>query len=272
MASIPQRTELVAAAEDAAGDMPSFANGALVWRSRRCPTRPRANQDSAVAIAVNGTRGVFAVADGMGGMAGGDRASAIAVESLRDAIEDMPSDKDALRVAVMDGIERANERVMQLGIGAGSTIAAVEVDNGAVRPYHVGDSMILVIGQRGARRLITVAHGPVAYAVEAGMLSEDEAMHHAERHLISNMVGSATMRIDVGPIVQLQQRDTVLLGSDGLFDNLHLREVIEIIRKGPLQEAADALIEQASVRMAERATPHAPSKPDDITFMLFRQG
>ena len=73
------------------------------------------------------------------------------------------------------------------------------------------------------------------------MLDEDEAMYHAERHLISSMVGMADMRVEVGPVVKLALRDTLVVGSDGLFDNLFVREIVELVRKGPLQKAGRQL-------------------------------
>jgi serine/threonine protein phosphatase PrpC len=83
------------------------------------------------------------------------------------------------------------------------------------------------------------------------------------------MVGSPDMRIEIGPSLRLRSRDTVLLASDGLFDNLPTQEVTEIIRKGPLNGVAENLAAECDRRMR---SPDAdqPSKPDDLTFVLFR--
>ena len=67
-------------------------------------------------------------------------------------------------------------------------------------------------------------------AVESGMLDEDEAVHHEERHLISNVVGADDMRIEIGLSINMAAKDTLLLASDGLFDNLYLNEIIETNR------------------------------------------
>ena len=87
----------------------------------------------------------------------------------------------------------------------------------------------------------TMAHSPVGYAVEAGLLDAGEAMRHDDRHIVSNMVGSEEMRIDIGPPVTLKPHDTVLLATDGLTDNLRDEEIIEHIRKRALTKAADQL-------------------------------
>jgi serine/threonine protein phosphatase PrpC len=78
------------------------------------------------------------------------------------------------------------------------------------------------------------------------------------------------MRIDVGAELQLKPRDTILLASDGLMDNVHLEEIIERIRKGPLDDAVARLISLANRRMAG-ASSGQPSKPDDLSLILFRK-
>ena len=137
--------------------------------------------------------------------------------------------------------------------------------------YHVGDSVILVIGQRGKIKLQTIPHSPVGYAVEAGLLDEHEAMHHEDRHLIFNMLGSPDMRIEVGSTLELAPLETVLVASDGLADNVHTAEIVDILRKGPLDEATRALVALARARMLER-TEHQPHKPDDLTVVVWRAG
>ena len=78
------------------------------------------------------------------------------------------------------------------------------------------------------------------------------------------------MRIDVGTAVTLRPRDTVLVASDGLMDNVHVHEIIERIRKGRLTRAADNVISLAKRRMGSDATEQ-PSKPDDLSLILFRK-
>jgi len=212
---------------------------------------------------------VLAVADGFGGQPGGDQAAQLALTALDQAVETALVAEAELREGILNGFEQANEAVQGLGVGAATTLAVVEIDNGWVRPYHVGDSQILVVGQRGRLKLQTVAHSPVGYAVEAGWLEPGAALHHQERHLVSNMVGSADMRIEIGPALALRPRDTLLLASDGVFDNLHAEEILECIRKGGLSAAAERLADRCRTRMQQPAGGQ-PSKADDLTFVVFR--
>jgi len=247
-----------------------IAGGLAAVYSSRSPDRDGGNQDAAALFSFDPGQGVLAVADGMGGQAGGASASRLALEALERALGAPGAERAPVRGGILDGIEAANRAVLELGIGAGTTFAAVEVLLDTLRPYHVGDSEILVVGQRGRIKLQTIAHSPVGYAVEAGVLDEAEAMHHDERHIVSNVVGSAEMRIEVGSPLALAPNDTVLLATDGLFDNLGVPEIVEIIRTGGLPEVAARLAGACSARMAAPA-PGEPSKPDDVTFILYRR-
>jgi serine/threonine protein phosphatase PrpC len=213
--------------------------------------------------------GIVAVADGCGGMAGGEHAARMAVESLEDAVLAACQSDGSLRSAILDGIEAANNLVRGLGTRAGTTLAAVEIDRDVIRPYHVGDSAVLLVGNRGRIKLQTRCHSPVAYAVEAGVISEEEAIHHEDRHLVSNVVGRADTYIDIGSRLRMAPRDTLLVASDGLFDNLHLEEIVHCVRKGPLAAVARRL-SAAALRRMEMPDSQHPSKPDDLTFILFR--
>jgi len=119
-------------------------------------------------------------------------------------------------------------------------------------------------------KLQTTAHSPTGFAVEAGFLDERAALHHEDRHLVSNFLGTTDMRIDVGTEVELKPRDTILLASDGLTDNVHLEEIIQRIRKGPLDDAVERIISLANRRMAGESAGQ-PSKPDDLSVILFRK-
>ena len=87
---------------------------------------------------------------------------------------------------------------------------------------------------------------------------------------MSNFLGMADMRIDIGAEVRLNPRDTVLLASDGLMDNVHLDEIVERVRKGPLPLAAERVVALARRRMMD-ASSAQPSKPDDLSLILFRK-
>ena len=244
--------------------------GMVVAFSCANPQGSGINEDRAVVVPRADGALVLAVADGAGGAPQGEEASTIAVHSVRSATRQVDGQDLALRGAILDAFEMANGEILALGVGAATTLAVVAIDDSRLRSYHAGDSGILVTGQRGRAKALTVDHSPVGYAVEAGFLDPSDALHHEERHVVSNLVGIADMRIEMGSPLSLAPFDTVVVASDGLFDNLHVAEIVEIVRKGDLQGAAGALVARCLARM--RAPDEGqPSKPDDLTFLLFRR-
>jgi len=244
--------------------------GRVAVFGRGSPDKETPNEDSMAVIGVHGAMTVLAVADGLGGGREGKEASAMAISCLRDALLQAQKQRSSPRSAVLNGLETANRNLIERGVGSATTVVVAAIAGDFLRTYHVGDSGLLQIGQRGRIVQQTVAHSPVGFAQASGMLSEEEAMHHEERHLVSNTLGIAEMSIEVGPALELKRRDTVLLASDGLFDNLRIDEIVERVRAGPLSECAEKLRTSTQHRMA---TPHSaqPSKPDDLSYILFRR-
>jgi len=249
----------------------AFAGGVAVVFSARSPAKDTANEDSAALIPLGAGRGLIVVADGLGGHPDGEQASAIAVEALaRAVVRDDGNGSGDLRNAILQGIDDANRRILALGTGSATTISVVEISDDSLRTYHVGDSMIVVTGQRGKLKLQTIPHSPVGYAVESGLIDEAEAMGADNRHIVSNVVGCENMRIEMGPQRKLAARDTVAVASDGLSDNLVPDEIVAGIRRGPLLDCAQNLLAKSQQRMTTPADD-VGGHPDDLTVVLFRR-
>ncbi len=237
----------------------------------RAPDKETENEDTVAVIPYGPAAAVLIVADGAGGLPAGKRASLTAVNSLVESMQHAMAETMLLRTAILNGIEAANSAVQAIGNGSATTLTVITIEGLIVRSYQVGDSEAIVVGQRGVIKLQTTPHSPTGFAVEAGFLDEKEALHHEDRHLVSNFLGTPEMRIDVGGEVKLRPKDTILLASDGLMDNVHLDEIIERVRKGPLDSAAERVISLAHRRMAG-VSAALPSKPDDLSLILYRKG
>ena len=244
--------------------------GSVSIRSMRAPDKRTANEDAAAIIPFGSNALILAVADGVGGTPAGREASNRAVRTLSEMLARTDTTTENLRPTILDALEAANRSIIDSSRGAATTLVIGEILDGQVRSYHVGDSELISVGQRGRVKLRITPHSPTGFAVEAGLLDEDEAVQHDQRHLLFNVIGTADMRIEVGAPTRLDARDTVLLASDGLMDNLYIDEIIEVVRKGPLSEAADELMKRALDRMSNGAGDQ-PSKPDDLTVVLFRK-
>jgi PPM family protein phosphatase len=246
-----------------------IGNGSACVFSRRSPNKETPNEDAAGIFELSDGSAVVAVADGVGGHRGADQASALMLETLAVELEQVERGVCDMRTAILNALEVANRAVVALGIGAGTTILIVELRERSMRTFHVGDSQALLTGPRGKLKLVTTAHSPIGYALEAGVLLEEEALRHEARHLLSNMIGLENMHIEVGSVMELAPRDTLVVASDGLFDNLRLDEIAQLARQGTAIEACATLIEACRTRMAEDGPLH-PSKPDDLSVVLFR--
>lgn len=242
--------------------------------SQRSPTKSTPNEDATAVISIDEETAVFAVADGCGGMRGGEQASSVAIHCLAESLSGVSRGSESMggeiRMAILEGIENANRSIQNLRIGAACTLAVAEFHRGVVRTYHVGDSVLLLMSNRGKIRYQSICHSPVGFAVEAGFLEPCQAMHHEERHVVSNIVGDPRMRIEMGPTLEMATRDTLLLASDGLFDNLTTGEVVSGMRTGRLASKLKNLTDLALARMAE-STKDLPSKPDDLSVIGIRR-
>jgi serine/threonine protein phosphatase PrpC len=260
--------------------------GEAVLFSSKAYDKTTGNEDAALFCELPGAVTVLAVADGVGGLPAGAEAAATAIGAVRRAVErtversdrvadrsvDREADREAgstLRSAIFDAFEDANARLLEQGVGAATTLVVVEVRGDVARAYHAGDSGALLVGQRGRVRFETIPHSPVGYGVAAGMLEPSQTHHHDERHLLSNCVGSREMRVEIGAPVTMAARDTLLLATDGVLENIERRNLIDQIRIGSLLQAATDL--QARLRLTMAGVdPKLPAHPDDATALLFR--
>lgn len=246
------------------------AGGSAVAYTSRDPEKETENEDTVAIIPYGPGAAVLVVADGAGGLPAGKRASLTVVQTLAASLQSAMDKTMLLRTAILNGIEAANAAVLSLANGSATTLTVITIEGLTARSYQVGDSEAIILGQRGVIKFQTTVHSPTGFAVEAGFLDERAALLHEERHLVSNFIGTADMRIDVGATVELSPRDTILLASDGLMDNVHLDEIIECVRKGSLSDAASSVAELAHRRM-QAPCAGQPSKPDDLSLILFRK-
>lgn len=243
--------------------------GEVVVYTRRAPYKEgeAPNEDRVGIVEVDANNFVLVVADGVGGSPVGEVASGIVVDKI---VECIAADMDSSQVTatLIAALEEAHEEIRSTGSGCASTVAIAHIDHESFRTAHVGDSVVMLLGQRGKVKLETISHSPVGYALEAGILSEDEAFRHEDRHVVSNIIGGQDMSMTLGANVPLAAYDTLLLATDGVTDNLRKEEIIELVRKGALTACGEALARASSDRMVSDAEQ---GKADDMTFILFRR-
>jgi serine/threonine protein phosphatase PrpC len=245
----------------------------LALYTKKNPERPSQNEDCmGFAVLPNGTL-IVMVADGVGGSPKGAEASRGVLTSIERQLRKLPEgdfSEDHVRNAVLNGIEKANVDLLNAAIGSRSTVTVCVVKGSVARSYQVGDSELLICGQKGRIKYQTGSHSPVGYAVQAGLMDAQTALAHPDRHFISNVVGEAAMHIEMGPKIELAARDTILVGSDGLYDNFTHQDLTNFVRIGRIEDVLDKLVNKLEQRLRAVDSPSPEIKFDDVTFMAMR--
>lgn len=242
------------------------------YYSQKHPTKSGPNEDS-LGFIVDGKHCFLAVADGVGGSPNGEVASHLTVNNALNALkklEKLPHNLSLLREPVLHAIEWTNQKLIHDYVGARTTFTGCLLIQELLQSIHIGDSCLIVCGQKGLLKYKTLEHSPVGFAKAAELLSEKEAFFHPKRHIVSNVVGDPKMHMDIGPQLILANHDTLLLGSDGLFDNFRINILIEIIRKESIAEVLNKLTELCQP-MRDDTKTEAFQKLDDISFIVCRQ-
>lgn len=196
-------------------------------------------------------RRAWLVADGMGGHAAGDIASALVVRRMRELDE-----ADALDPAtVIATITRANEDVLAYGTdhpeswGLGSTVSGVcEVHVGGAphwAVFNVGDSRVYRFW-RGELSRATVDHSETEEMVLAGQITEQQARTHHRRNIITRSIGTPGVpQVDLWVLPQ-SGGERFLICSDGLTSELDDEQIASVLREEPdPANAVDSLVEGA---------------------------
>ena len=192
---------------------------------------------------------LVAVADGLGGHAGGAVASTLATGLLSASFTGGSLDELAAAVRAANWVvwQRATDSPELEGMGT-TLCAAGLVGDGALALVNVGDSRAYLAHEGSVRRL-TEDHTVAAELVRDGELTQAEAVGHPQRHILTRALGMGPgLRIDAfcRPVAP---GDLLLLCSDGLFNLVPDREIGSRLLSGsPPQETADALVELALSR------------------------
>jgi protein phosphatase len=232
------------------------------------------NQDSGYVSAT-----MLLVADGMGGAAAGDLASAVAVDTIA-RVDPSPStssgsgagsgpstssgsgEADRLE-GLAGGISAANTRLAELIKtdytleGMGTTVTAAVLEDGQIGLAHLGDSRAYLITDEGLQQL-THDHSWVQSLIDEGKISEEEAAAHPHRSLLLKVLNGQPANEPDLRSIPVSAGDRLLLCSDGLCGFVDDSEIEAALTGTSLSEAMDRLV----------AAAHAAGGLDNITIIL----
>jgi serine/threonine protein phosphatase PrpC len=211
------------------------------------------NEDSFVA---QERHGLWAVADGMGGAANGDWASAKLAETIGEIR--FPLAFDAACEAIANAIHRANadiyERSVKRGRQMGSTIVALFVQDKRFVVFWVGDSRAYLL-RDGALHRVSRDHSQVQEMIDRGLIDAKDAEGHPMGHVLARAVGVGE-DLDLDAVQgEVEPGDVFLLCSDGLHGYVPEADIARLLGRGTPDEAVEHLV---SVTLERGA-------PDNVT-------
>ena len=212
------------------------------------------NQDSYAAGELPGGVAWAVVCDGMGGAAGGNVASSIAVKMISEKIaasyQHGMSD-NSIRNMLISVIETANASIYEMSCtveslnGMGTTVVAVIIRDSTLYIAHAGDSRAYRISENSMRQL-TRDHSVVQDMVEHGELTEEQAREHPGKNIITRALGvSEDIDVDFSQET-LDERDVIIICTDGLTNYVETDDIYNATRDEHYYEFADRLVNLAN--------------------------
>lgn len=195
---------------------------------------------------------VLAVADGMGGYAGGEIASQLAIDFVRDLfVREMPSDvAGALKQATRRANDAIYERARANGGVMGTTLVAAVIQGKYLTIANIGDSRAYLARARQLTQ-ITQDHSLVAEQVAKGELTEEQARKSPQRNIVTHAVGTQEQLDRRMPGIfelTLLPEDRLVLCTDGFFDVLVPDDYLRALATSDPEAAAAALVHLAVER------------------------
>ncbi len=201
--------------------------------------------------------GLFVVADGMGGHDNGEVASSTAVAAVVKVIQEqlfariqhsssLPTTQE-VEDTLKSAAQSAQEAVLSVVPGGGTTLSAALVINNMLHFAHVGDSRIYLYSPQEGLKTLTKDHTVVRRLVDLGQISADEASSNPLRNQLFRAVGQGEgFKVDLG-LRELRDPCTLLLCSDGLWGLLPEETLLKTLEKGQsAQTCTQSLVNAAN--------------------------
>jgi serine/threonine protein phosphatase PrpC len=201
--------------------------------------------------------GLFIVADGMGGHHDGEKASSIAARTVGMQVMNTifapmyagdTENQLPITEALTAAIEKANADVIKSVPDGGATLTAAVIIGDLAYIAHVGDSRIYLLNKENLEKL-TRDHSLVERLIELDQLTPEEAADHPNKNMLYRALGQSEV-IEIDTMTRrLPPRSRLLLCSDGLWNQVEGKEIMEVIKQIPNpQEACNKLVAMANKR------------------------
>jgi len=215
----------------------------------------RSGNEDNFAVHANGDRGLFIVADGMGGHAAGEVASEMAVQIIERELQGIQNlDDRTVAETVAEALRKANRNIHDRTItevdkqGMGTTASVLLISRQKYMIGQVGDSRVYRL-RDGALQQLTKDHSYVQEQVDAGFLTPEQARYHPYSNVITRCVGASP---EVEPDIyagEAKVGDLFLVASDGLTGMVDDRRLqMLLMSRAEPERKVHALISEANGR------------------------
>ena len=219
------------------------------------------NEDSALT-----SSSLLAVADGMGGHAGGEVASQIAIKTLASMVPVLTAsdiDTDSIEDLLLNSLHTIDGEISRVASdeielrGMGTTLTALLIRGDRVALLHVGDSRCYRLRGNTFEQL-THDHTVLQELLDSGTISMSEAADHPQRSMLTQVLMGEGSVAPVLMVYEVNSKDRFLLCSDGLSSVLTEKEIKSLLKKSNRDEAVEALVEATYINGA----------PDNVTVVV----
>jgi serine/threonine protein phosphatase PrpC len=219
------------------------------------------NEDSAMTGS-----SLLAVADGMGGHAGGEVASKIAITTLASMVPVLTApdiDTDSIEDLLLNSLHTIDGEIAHVASdeielrGMGTTLTALLIRDGRAALLHVGDSRCYRLRGNTFEQL-THDHTVLQELLDSGTISMSEAHDHPQRSMLTQVLMGEGSVAPVLMVYEVNPKDRFLLCSDGLSSVLTEKEIKSLLKKSNRDEAVEALVEATYINGA----------PDNVTVVV----
>lgn len=189
---------------------------------------------------------LYGVADGMGGHNGGDIASKMAVLMLPRILESMMPSEENLH----DGFQQVNALIFEeqkkdaVLSGMGTTLTVLWEKENSIVLGHIGDSRAYRM-RKGKIEQLSTDHSVVGEMVREGLITEEQALQHPYRNVITQAVGTSESLTPDIKTIEKQKGDKYVLCSDGLYEYVSKEEMCDLLMRFSPEDAAEQMIEKA---------------------------
>lgn len=200
---------------------------------------------------------IAGVCDGAGGHPRGRDASFIASSTVMEAKITNGEFKP------LETIQKINDNIIGLKSGSAATLAFVTIFEDNLQCYSVGDAEIILWNAHGREIYSNIPQSSIGYQIEAGLIKQEDSLEEDDRYQVNNMLGDEHIRIESTNKIQIKKNQIIIVGSDGIFDNISHIELGEIIHGSSFDDSFNSIVNRCLDTTNEKW-----KKDDDIAFLL----